>query len=93
MARLTKKYGRSKVSNCSRFLWKRYYIEGYTTRNFIKRINLPNVKRKHVPVRVMEVALFDAHKQFVKEHPAVNVRRRNFELQRPKYMTLKKDGK
>ena len=41
----------------------------------------------------MEVALFDAHKQFVKEHPAVNVRRRNFELQRPKYMTLKKDGK
>lgn len=40
----------------------------------------------------MKVALFHAYKLFVKEHPGVKVRRRNFEMQKPKHITLEKDG-
>ena len=41
----------------------------------------------------MEVALFDACKLFVTEHPGIKVSRRNFEMQRPKHIRLKNDGK
>ena len=58
-----------------------------------KKIKLPNGEQKHVPVRVMEVALFNAYKLFVTEHPSIKVSRRNFEMQRPKHIKLKKDGK
>ena len=58
-----------------------------------KKIKLPNGERKHVPVRVTEAALFDAYKLFVTEHPGIKVSRRNFEMQRPKHIGLKKDGK
>ena len=54
---------------------------------------LPSGEQKHVPVRVMKVVLFDAYKLFVTEHPGIKVSRRNFEMQRPKHIRLKKDGK
>ena len=37
--------------------------------------------------------MFDAYKLFVTEHPGIKVSRRNFEMQRPKHIRLKKDGK
>ena len=58
-----------------------------------KKIKLSIGEQKHVPVRVMEVSLFDAYKQFVTEHPGIKVSRRNFEMQRPKHIRLKKVGK
>ena len=54
---------------------------------------LPSGEQKHVPVRVMKVVLFDAYKLFVTEHPGIKFSRRNFEMQRPKHIRLKKDGK
>ena len=68
------------------------YQGSYHIRN-LKKIKLPNDERKHVPVRVTEAALFDAYKLFVTEHPGIKVSRRNFEMQRPKHIGLKKDGK
>ena len=62
-------------------------------KNLTIKIKLPNDEQKHVPVRVMEVALFDAYKLFVTEHPDIKVSRGNFEMQRPKHIRLKKDGK
>ena len=62
-------------------------------KNLTKKIKLPIGEQKHVPVRVMEVSLFDAYKLFVTEHPGIKVSRRNFEMQRPKHIRLKKDGK
>ena len=62
-------------------------------KNLTKKIKLPISEQKHVPVRVMEVPLFDAYKLFVTEHPGIKVSRRNFEMQRPKHIRLKKDGK
>ena len=46
-----------------------------------------------MPVGVMEVALFDAYKLFVTENPGIKVSQRNFEIQTPKEIRLKKDGK
>ena len=37
--------------------------------------------------------MFDAYKLFVTEHPGIKVSRRNFEMQRPKHIRLKKVGK
>ena len=56
-----------------------------------KNIKLPNGEWKNV--RVMEVALFDAYKLFVTQYPGIKVSLRNFEMQRPKHIRLKKDGK
>ena len=42
-------------------------------KNLTKKIKLPNGEQKHVPVRVMEVALFDAYKLFVTKHPGIKV--------------------
>ena len=64
-----------------------------TQRNLTKKIKLPNGEQKHVPVGVMEVALFDAYKLFVTENPGIKVSQRNFEIQTPKEIRLKKDGK
>ena len=67
-----------------------FYEKGIISRvlpykNLTKKIKLPNGEQKHVPVRVMEVALFDAYKLFVTEHPGIKVSRRNFEMQRRKH--------
>ena len=62
-------------------------------KNLTIKINLPNGEQKHVPIRVMEVVLFDAYKLFVTEHPDIKVSQGNFEMQRPKHIRLKKDGK
>ena len=59
-------------------------------KNLTKKIKLPIGEQKHVPVRVMEVSLFDAYKQFVTEHPGIKVSRRNFEMQRPKHIKTQK---
>ena len=62
-------------------------------KNLTKKIKLPIGEQKHVPVRVMEVSLFNAYKLFVTEHQGIKVSRGNFEMQRPKHIRLKKDGK
>ena len=62
-------------------------------KNLTKKIKVPNGERKHVPVRVMEVALFNDQQLFVTEHLGIRVSQRNFEMQRPKHIRLKKDGK
>ena len=71
-----------------------FYEKNITSRvlpykkNLTKKIKLPNGEQKHVPVRVMEVALFDAYKLFVTEHSGIKVSQRNFEMQRPKHIRL-----
>ena len=37
--------------------------------------------------------MFDAYKLFVTEHPGIKVSQRRFEMQRPKHIRPKKDGK
>ena len=59
-------------------------------KNLTKKIKLPIGEQKHVPVRVMEVSLFHAYKQFLTEHPGTKVSRRNFEMQRPKHIKTQK---
>ena len=56
-----------------------FYEKNITSRvllykkNLTKKIKLPNGEQKHVPVRVMEVALFGAYKLFVTEHSGIKV--------------------
>ena len=50
---------------------------------------LPNGEQKHVTVRVMKVALFDS----IKVSRGIKVSPRNFEMQRPKHIRLKKGWK
>ena len=89
LARLKKKIRSLK----RKWLYKVFMKELLYQRSYHKKIKLPNGEQKHVPLRVMEVALFDAYKLFVTEHSSIKVSRRNFEMQRPKHIKLKKDGK
>ena len=44
-------------------------------KNLMKKVKLPNGASQHLPNRVMEMTLFEAYNEFIKEYPNVKVQR------------------
>ena len=44
-------------------------------KHLMKKVKLPNGASQHVPTRVMEITLFEAYNEFIKEYPNVKVQR------------------
>ena len=68
-----------------------YHVVPY--KHLVKKVNLPNGASPCVPIWVMEMTLFEAYNEFIKEYPNVKVQRRAFEMKRPKNVRTMKDAK
>ena len=54
----------------------------------MRKVKLPNGASQRVPIRVMEMTLFETHNEFIKEYANFKAQRRAFETKRRKNVKI-----